>query len=44
VKGRNEPANLLQILEIVSHVQGVDAETLAEQVYENTSKVFNFSN
>jgi len=41
VKGRNEPHNIRQVLEIVAAVKEVeDLEQLAEQIYQNTVKVF----
>ena len=40
VKGRNEPCNLVQVLEVLGGVRGEDPEALAAQVYSNTEKVF----
>jgi len=40
VKGRNEPANIIQVLEVVAESRGEDVHTLAETVYENTLKLF----
>eukprot|EP00003_Mantamonas_plastica_P014333 TRINITY_DN2486_c1_g1_i2.p1 TRINITY_DN2486_c1_g1~~TRINITY_DN2486_c1_g1_i2.p1 ORF type:complete len:363 (+),score=96.29 TRINITY_DN2486_c1_g1_i2:74-1090(+) len=40
IKGRSEPAHIVQVLEVVAHVMGVDEQELAEQVYTNTKNVF----
>ncbi|XP_069674396.1 deoxyribonuclease TATDN1 isoform X2 [Periplaneta americana] len=40
VKGRNEPANIVQILEIVAGVKEEDVETLCNTIYQNTNKLF----
>lgn len=40
VKGRNEPANLVQILEILAGIRGEDVDRLASQLYENTQRMF----
>jgi len=40
VKGRNEPHNIQQILDIVAAVRQEDPEELAQQIYDNTNKVF----
>lgn len=40
VKGRNEPANIIQVLEVVAGSRGEDVHSLAETVYENTLKLF----
>jgi len=40
VKGRNEPHNIRQILEIISAVKEADVEELASVIYSNTEKVF----
>ncbi|VDP63974.1 unnamed protein product [Schistosoma curassoni] len=40
VKGRNEPANLVQVLEVVSAVKGVSEEELAEITYQNSIDLF----
>jgi TatD DNase family protein len=41
VKGRNEPVNLVQILEIMAGVRGEDVDQLADQFNRNTQKLFN---
>lgn len=40
VKGRNEPASIIQVLEVLSAIRDADLSTLAEQVYENTNRLF----
>ncbi|XP_049827626.1 deoxyribonuclease TATDN1 [Schistocerca gregaria] len=40
VKDRNEPANIVHVLEIVAAVRNEDAEELCEKIYENTNKLF----
>ncbi|KAG0417251.1 hypothetical protein HPB47_005752 [Ixodes persulcatus] len=40
VKGRNEPANLVQIAEILAGVRGVDVDQLTAQIYENSMRLF----
>ncbi|XP_066029208.1 deoxyribonuclease TATDN1-like isoform X3 [Pocillopora verrucosa] len=40
VKGRNEPANIVQVLEVVAGCRGEDVQSLAETVYENTMNLF----
>jgi TatD DNase family protein len=40
VKGRNEPHNIRQVLEVVAAVRKEDPEQLAETVYANTERVF----
>ncbi|THD18089.1 Tatd DNAse [Fasciola hepatica] len=42
VKGRNEPANIVQVLEVVAGVKQMDPDVLAEQVYRNTILLFRF--
>ncbi|EIE19330.1 Mg-dependent DNase [Coccomyxa subellipsoidea C-169] len=44
VKGRNEPCNLVQVLEAVSGLRGVDAAKLSEIVWRTTCSVFFPSN
>ena len=40
VKGRNEPHNIRQVLEIIAAVKEENTEELAERIFENTEKVF----
>lgn len=40
VKGRNEPCHIVQVLEVVAALHGKDEDEVAQQVYENTMKVF----
>ncbi|KAF0300625.1 putative deoxyribonuclease TATDN1 [Amphibalanus amphitrite] len=40
VKGRNEPANITQVLDVLAGVREEDADALAEQVYANTMRLF----
>lgn len=40
VKGRNEPANIVQVLEVLAGARGEDATALAERVYQNTLRLF----
>lgn len=41
VKGRNEPQNIVQVLEVIAAVKGEeDLDHLASQIYENTCNVF----
>lgn len=40
VKGRNEPANIVQVFEVVAGCRGEDVESLAQSVYENTLNLF----
>ena len=41
VKGRNEPHNIRQVLEIIAAVREVDnIEQLADKIYTNTEKLF----
>lgn len=42
VKGRNEPVNLVQVLEAVAGIKEEDIEQLAQQLALNTEKLFNF--
>lgn len=43
VKGRNEPANVVQVLEVVAALHGISEDILADIVYKNTTTLFNFS-
>ncbi|XP_075559122.1 deoxyribonuclease TATDN1 isoform X1 [Dermacentor variabilis] len=40
VKGRNEPANLVQVLEVLAGIHGEDPDALAKQVHINTCRLF----
>ncbi|KAK3920632.1 Putative deoxyribonuclease TATDN1 [Frankliniella fusca] len=40
VKSRNEPANIIQVLEIISSLKGEDVTKLSKQIYQNTMSVF----
>lgn len=40
VKGRNEPVNIVNVLEVLAAVRGDDADELAAAIYENTNKMF----
>mmetsp|Transcript_22075 Transcript_22075/g.52773 ORF Transcript_22075/g.52773 Transcript_22075/m.52773 type:complete len:157 (+) Transcript_22075:1495-1965(+) len=40
VKGRNEPCNMRQVLEVVAGHRGCDEEKLADAVFETTSAMF----
>lgn len=40
VKNRNEPMNLVQILEVLAAVREEDIESLSEQIYTNTNDLF----
>ncbi|KAL0491267.1 deoxyribonuclease TATDN1 [Acrasis kona] len=40
VKGRNEPACINQVLEVISATINQEQESLADTIYENTDKVF----
>ncbi|XP_011407800.2 PREDICTED: putative deoxyribonuclease TATDN1 isoform X2 [Amphimedon queenslandica] len=42
VKSRNEPRNIIQVLEVVAGVRGVEPASLAKQVYQNTVLLFKF--
>lgn len=41
VKGRNEPTNLRQVLQVVARLKGIPEDELAEKVWENSNKLFN---
>lgn len=40
VKGRNEPATLIQVAEVIASVKNVDVSVVAQHSYENTMRVF----
>lgn len=40
VKGRNEPCNIVQILEVLASVKDEEEEYLCNQIYKNTMKLF----
>ncbi|KAG9412875.1 TatD DNase [Aphanomyces cochlioides] len=40
VKGRNEPCAMIQVLEVVSAIHGMDVADVADTVYETTARVF----
>ncbi|KAJ1936982.1 hypothetical protein FBU59_004888 [Linderina macrospora] len=40
VKSRNEPCMIRQVLQVLAVLHGIDEQELADQVYENTRKVF----
>ncbi|XP_028404678.1 putative deoxyribonuclease TATDN1 [Dendronephthya gigantea] len=40
VKSRNEPANLIQVLEVLAAIKEQEVSELAEIVYQNTTNVF----
>lgn len=40
VKGRNEPSNLIQVLEVLAALKEMDIDELSEIVYNNTVKLF----
>eukprot|EP01017_Pseudomicrothorax_dubius_P050624 TRINITY_DN961_c0_g1_i1.p1 TRINITY_DN961_c0_g1~~TRINITY_DN961_c0_g1_i1.p1 ORF type:complete len:155 (-),score=33.99 TRINITY_DN961_c0_g1_i1:83-547(-) len=41
VKGRNEPCNIIQVLEVIAAVKGVPEEELADITYKNSLRFFN---
>lgn len=43
IKGRNEPCNISQVLEVVASIRGEDIHELAEAIYENTNQLFGIS-
>ncbi|CAH2089267.1 unnamed protein product [Euphydryas editha] len=40
VKGRNEPINIVQVLEILAAIRNENIDELAEAIYQNTNKLF----
>ncbi|XP_014273134.1 deoxyribonuclease TATDN1 isoform X1 [Halyomorpha halys] len=40
IKGRNEPSNIIQVLEVIAGIKGEDIDILCEQIYNNTQKLF----
>ncbi|CAI9736743.1 putative deoxyribonuclease TATDN1 [Octopus vulgaris] len=40
VKSRNEPANIIQVLEVIATARSEDINTVAETVYRNTMEMF----
>mmetsp|Transcript_1820 Transcript_1820/g.2331 ORF Transcript_1820/g.2331 Transcript_1820/m.2331 type:complete len:309 (+) Transcript_1820:38-964(+) len=40
VKGRNEPCNIVQVLEVIAKCKEMDPQELSEQIYKNTCSVF----
>jgi TatD DNase family protein len=40
VKDRNEPCTIVQILEIVAAVRGVDSSVLGDIIYNNSNRLF----
>ena len=42
VKGRNEPAAIVQVLEVIAGAKNADLYDLANSMYENTKNLFKF--
>ncbi|XP_044766607.1 putative deoxyribonuclease TATDN1 [Coccinella septempunctata] len=40
VKSRNEPCNILHVLDVLASVKKIDSFKLCEQIFENTNKLF----
>ncbi|XP_049876661.1 deoxyribonuclease TATDN1 [Pectinophora gossypiella] len=40
VKGRNEPVNIVQVLEILAAIRKENIDDLAQAIYDNTNKLF----
>lgn len=43
VKGRNEPINVRQVLEVIAAVKNEELHNVAQQILDNTSKLFTFN-
>lgn len=43
VKSRNEPRNVVQVLEVLSKLHSRDTLDMAEQIYSSTCKLFNWT-
>lgn len=43
IRGRNEPCNIKQVVEVVAAVLDLPEEEVANQAYNNTLKMFNLS-
>jgi Tat protein secretion system quality control protein TatD with DNase activity len=41
IRGRNEPCNIKQVVEVVSSVLGLSEEEVANKAYQNTLEMFN---
>lgn len=41
MKGRNEPVNIIQVLEVMSGVRQENLDILCAAIYANTTRVFN---
>jgi TatD DNase family protein len=41
VNGRNEPAKIVQVCEVMARIMNVDKHDLAEAAYANTLRLFN---
>jgi TatD DNase family protein len=39
IKARNEPCNIVQVLEVISKLKGVDESELAQICFENSLKL-----
>lgn len=44
IKGRNEPCHIVNVIEIIAALKGMEVSALAEILYQNTMKVFFGSN
>lgn len=43
VKGRNEPCHIVQVAEVIAGARGVSVETLAKACYENSLRLYGWS-